>query len=159
MINLRVGRIHVFLLHTLGPGIQQSSAKGHHLPTHIQPWEDHAACIAVIESLLVFDAKACFLQKLCLITCLLRRLGQRILLRQGKTQTELLHGIIPDASTTEILLTDGDAVRIILQYLLEIGLRPFVHDKHRFAVALLLSLLVGQFLFLDLDIIFLRQPA
>ena len=159
MIDLRVGRVHVFLLHALGPSVQQSSAKRHHLPAHIQPREDHASRIAVIETLFVFDAKARLLQKLRLIACLLRRLGQRIFLRQGKTQTELLHDIIPDASTTEILLTDGDAVRIILQYLLEIGLRPFVHDKHRLAVALLLSFLVGQFLFLYLDIIFLRQPA
>ena len=51
MIDLRVGRVHVFLLHALGTRIQQPASKGYYLAAHIQPREDNAARIAVTEGI------------------------------------------------------------------------------------------------------------
>ncbi len=50
-------------------------------------------------------------------------------------------------------------VHIILQDVLEVFRRPFIHDEHRFAFALALLLLVGHLAFLNLDMVFLGQPA
>ena len=159
VVELRVGRVHVFLLHTLRTGIEQSSAKGHHPTTHVQPGEDHAPAIAVVESFLALDAKTRLLQELRLIARFLGRHGQCVALGQGITQVELLDDIVADASATEVLFADGNAVGVVLQHLLEVLQGPLVHCQHRLTVALMLFLLVGQFPLLDLDIILLRQPA
>ena len=112
-----------------------------------------------MESFLALDAKSCLLKVFRLIASLLCRQCQSITLLQRKTQAKLLDDIVADASATEILLTYSDAVGIVLQYLLEVFHRPLIDDKHRFAVALFLLLLVSQFLLLDLNIVFLCQPA
>ena len=47
MIDLRIRRVHVFLLHALRPGVQQSSSEGHHLSADVQPRKDHTTSIPV----------------------------------------------------------------------------------------------------------------
>ena len=158
MIDLRVGRVHVFLLHALRPGVQQASSESHHLTTDVQPREDYTTSVAVAQRVLAI-AQPCLNQKLRLVSCLLGCSGQGVTLRQGEAEVELRNDIVADATTTEILLTDGDAVGIVLQDILEVFHSPLVDDEHRLTVALLLLLLVGEFLLLYLDIVFLCQPA
>ena len=43
VINLTVGRVDIFLAHTLGTAIEHTSAESHHLATHTKPWEDGTA--------------------------------------------------------------------------------------------------------------------
>ena len=78
---------------------------------------------------------------------------------EGVAEVELLDDIVADAAAAEILLANGDAVGVVLQNVLEILHRPIIDDQHRLAVVLLLSLLVGQFLLLNLDVILPCQPA
>ena len=80
MIDLRVGRVHIFLIHTLRTGIEQTTAEGHHLAADVQPRENHATCIAVVDALLASDTETCLDKVLSLITRLLRRPGQCITL-------------------------------------------------------------------------------
>ena len=67
VVDFRVGRVHVFLLHTLGTRIQQSSTKGHHLSTYVEPGEDNTTRIAIVHTLLAFDTQARLNQELLLI--------------------------------------------------------------------------------------------
>ena len=167
MVDLRVGRVHVFLLHAFRTRVEQSATEGHHPAAHVQPGKDHTTGIAVAQAAVTFavalllsrHAESCLLQELRLIARLQGCLSQSVTLLQRIAQVELLYDVVADATTAEILLTDGDTVGIVLHHLLEIVHRPLIDDKHRLALALLLLLLVGQLLLLDLDIIFLRQPA
>ena len=43
VINLTVGRVDIFLAHTLGTAIEHTSTESHHLATHTKPWEDGTA--------------------------------------------------------------------------------------------------------------------
>ena len=56
MIDIRIGRIDILLLHAFRTGIQQSSAKGHHPAADIQPGEDDATSITVVETFLTLNA-------------------------------------------------------------------------------------------------------
>ena len=112
-----------------------------------------------MQALLTINTQSCFDQEFRLIPRLLRCLCQGVTLLQRITQVKLLDDIIADATATEILPADGDTIGIILHHVLEIVHRPVVDDEHRLTVALFLLLLLGEFLFLDLNIIFLRQPA
>ena len=47
MIDLRVGRVHVFLLNALRTGVEQSPSEGHHLAADVQPGEDDTTSVAV----------------------------------------------------------------------------------------------------------------
>ena len=169
MVDFRVRRVDVFLLHTLCTGIQQSSAESHHLTTDVQPGENHTTSITVRQGLsliprflrliILRDAQACLYQELRLITGFLGCQGQGITFRKRIAQRELLDDIVSDATATEVLPAYGNAVRVVLQHVLKIVLRPLIDNEHRLTVALFLTLLVSQFLLLNLDIVFLRQPA
>ena len=105
------------------------------------------------------DTEPSLHQVLRLVASLLCCQGQGVALGQGIAQVELRDDVVADSSAAEVLFADSDAVRVVPQHVLEILHRPLVDDKHRLAVALLLTLLVSQLLLLNLDIVFLRQPA
>ena len=67
MVDLRVGRVHIFLLHTLRPRVEQSATEGHYPTAHVQPGEDHAPRIAVMQSLFSLDTKTRLFQIFWLI--------------------------------------------------------------------------------------------
>ena len=159
MVYLRVRRVHIFLLHTLRPRIQQSSAKGHHPSAHVQPGEDDTSCIAVVHAPLIADAESGLHEILILIAFRPCRQCQCVALRQGITQRELLDDVITDSTAAKILLADGYTVGIFLQDTTEVVLCPFVHNQHRLAVALLLFLLRRQLLLFHLNAVLLCQPA
>ena len=167
MVDFRVGRVDIFLCYALGTAIKHTTTKGYHLATDIEPREDGTTCIAVVYSdlfplftfLFPLNTQARLHKELRLITLGLSRLCQRITLLRCITQLELLNDIIADATTAEILLANGDAVRIVLKYIVKPVLGPLVDDKHRLTLALGFTLLVSQFLLNNLDIVFLSQPA
>ena len=142
MIDFRIRRVHVFLLNTLCACIQQSSTKGNHLTAHVEPGEDHATSISVVDTLFALDAETCLYQELLLISSLLGSQIQSIALAQRETKIKLLDNIIANASTTEILTTNGHTIRIVIQHILKVVHGPLVDDEHRLAIALLLFLLV-----------------
>ena len=47
MIDIRIGRVDIFLRNALGAGIQQSSAKRRHLSADAKPRENHTTAITV----------------------------------------------------------------------------------------------------------------
>ena len=71
MIDLRVGRVHIFLLHPLRSRVEQSATEGHHPTAHVQPRKDHAPRIAVVQPLFALDAEPCLFQIFSLIAGLL----------------------------------------------------------------------------------------
>ena len=147
MVDFRIGRVDVLLLYTFGSRVEQTASEGHHPTTHVQPGEYHAPGISVVEALLALDAKTCLLQILRLKTSLLPGEGQGVALRYGIAQIKLLDDIVTDTTTTEILLADGDSVRVVLQQVVKVVHGPLVEDE------------LSQFLLLNLNIVFLRQPA
>ena len=159
VVDFRIGRVDVLLLYAFGSRVEQTASEGHHPTTHVQPGEYHAPGISVVEALLALDAKTCLLQILRLKTSLLPGEGQGVALRYGIAQIKLLDDIVTDTTTTEILLADGDSVRVVLQQVVKVVHGPLVEDEHRLTVALFFLLLVSQFLLLNLNIVFLRQPA
>ena len=159
MINLRIRRIDVFLLHALRGGIKLSATKGHHLAADVQPRENGTTGKTIVESFLIFSTKTRFHQKLLLVSLALCLVGQGVTLREGKAQLEFLNNVVTDATTAEILLADGLSVDIVLQNLMEILTRPLVHHKHRLTLTLLAFLVFVQFTLLNLNVVFLRQPT
>ena len=159
VIDFRVGRIDVFLLHTFGTRIKQSATKGHHLSTHIEPREDDTPRIAVVHAFFAFDAESCLQQELLLIASLLSGHSQGVTLAERETEIKLLYDIIAHTTTAKILATDGHTIGIVMKDIPEVVHGPLVDDKHRLAVTLLTLLLLSQFFFMYLDIIFLSQPA
>ena len=159
MVDLRIGRVDVFLLHALCTRVEQSASEGHHLPTDIQPREDHTTAISVVDTFLIFNTEACLYQELLLIAFGLGCLCHSIALGGRESQLKLLDDIIADATATEILLTDGLSVYVVIQDIMEVVPRPLVDDKHRLTLTLFALFFIGELTFLYLDIVFLRQPA
>ena len=89
----------------------------------------------------------------------LRLVGQRVALGECEAQLELLDDVVADAAAAEILFADSLSVDVVLQDVMEILTGPLVHDEHRLTLRLLAFLVVRQFALLNLDIVFLRQPA
>ena len=94
-----------------------------------------------------------------MIAFALRFIAHRITLRECKTQPELLYDVIANATTTEILLTNGNTIDIVFEDFVKVLTGPLVDHEHRLAVTLFALLVVRQFTFLYLDIVFLGQPA
>ena len=57
------------------------------------------------------------------------------------------------------MLANSHAVGVVVQHILEILHRVFVHDEHRLAFRLFTLLLVGELALLNLDVVFVGQPA
>ena len=169
VVDDTVGRVHVFLAHTLGTGIQHTSAESHHLPAHTQPREDgtprESVQILVLSALVArfllihLEAETGIHQVFRLISFLHRLVEERRALVQGESQLEFPDDVVSESSASEILHADGSSVHIILQDVLKVFRRPFIHDEHRFALAFPLLLLVGHLAFLNLDMVFVSQPS
>ena len=74
------------------------------------------------------NAESCFDEILRLVSSLLRSCSQRITFRYGITQVKLLDDIVADASASEILFADGDAIGVVLQYVMEVTHCPFIDN-------------------------------
>ena len=53
VVDFRIGRVDVLLLHTFGGCIELTTSKGHHLTADIQPGEHGTSCKTVINAMLV----------------------------------------------------------------------------------------------------------
>ena len=169
VVDDTVGRVHVFLAHTLGTGIQHTSAESHHLSAHTQPREDGApgesVQILVLSALVArfllvhLEAETGIHQVFRLISFLHRLVEERRALVQGESQLEFPDDVVSESSASEILHADGSTIHIILQDVLEVFRRPFIHDEHRFAFVFAQLLLVGHLAFLNLDMVFVSQPS
>ena len=160
VVYLRVGRVHVLLLHALRGSIQLAATEAHHLAAYAYPWEDDATGIAVDElAAVVLVADAHLLDVLLLVTLLQRRAGKGVAVVQVEAQLELLDDVVAYAALAKVLHADGHAVGVLVQRVLEVLHCIFVHDEHRFPLALLALLLVAQFALLNLDMVFVGQPA
>ena len=169
MVDFAVGRIDVFLVHALGPGVQHASSECHDLSTHARPREDGTTGESVqvlILSALVARLILVYLEtesgggEIFRVVSLLHSLVKESrALWQGESQLELPDDVVTESTAAEILHSDGPSVHVVLQNVLEILRSPIVHDIHGFAFALPLLLLVGHLAFLNLDVIFLGEPA
>ena len=160
VVYLRVGRVHVFLLHALGGLVELASAEGHHLAAHAYPGEYHASGKAVGKGWVPLDtvAQARLQQKLSLVALILCRSGQGIALWQAVAQSEAAHDVVAYAAAAEVLHTVGHAVGSVPQRVLEVSGSPFVHYIHRLALALGLLFFRGQLSLVYLDVILGSQP-
>ena len=77
----------------------------------------------------------------------------------GVTQTEFLDGGIVESALTEISQADVLTHLGLMQLFLKIITSPLVKHEHGFALGLLLFFLVGQFLLMDLDMVFTSKVA
>ena len=162
VINLTVGRVDIFLAHTLGTAIEHTSAESHHLATHTKPGEDGTAgeSVEILSRFIIRgDEHTRLDQILRIITLFHSRLAESSTTVERKAELEFSDDVISETAASEILHTDGTTVHIILKDILEILGSPLVDDEHRFPFALPLLFLVGQFAFLDFDMIFLGKPA
>ena len=78
VVDVRVGRVDIFLLHALCTAVEQSAAEGHHLTTHGEPREYDAAGIAVHQRAIVLApiTETGLQQELLLVAGLLSRRRQ-----------------------------------------------------------------------------------
>ncbi len=160
VVDVRVGRVHILHVHTLGARIEHTGGKPHHLAALSQPREYHPARIAVDElSAVVTVADARFEQEVGLITLGLRRGGQRLTVLQVVAQPELANDIIAEASAAQILHAIGLPLTPAVEQLLKIAGSPLVDDKHRLALALFPPLLVGHHPLPYLNMVFGGQPS
>ena len=162
MINLAIRRVDILLVHALGTAIQHTTTERHHLATHTEPREDGTTgeTVEVQSRLLVRGNQhtgRC--QILRIIPLLGSSISERRPLIKGEAQLEFLDDVITESTASEILHTDGTTIDIILKDILEVFRRPLIDDEHRLTLTLSLLFLGTQFTFLDLDVIFLRQPA
>ena len=162
MINLAIRRVDILLVHALGTAIQHTTTERHHLATHTEPREDGTTgeTVEVLSRLLVRGNQhtgRC--QILRIIPLLDSSISERRPLIKGEAQLEFLDDVITESTASEILHTDGTTIDIILKDILEVFRRPLIDDEHRLTLTLSLLFLGTQFTFLDLDVIFLRQPA
>ena len=159
MVDIGIGRIDIFLRHTLRARIEQTTAECRHLAAHTNPREDDATAKTVeILTIVALAAQARLQQKLFLETFTERLFCHCIALVQTESQTETLDDIVAETARTEILQTDGTAVFMLVQNPLEVFCRPFIHDEHRLALVLLPTLLVGHLALLYLYVILISQP-
>ena len=169
MIDFAIGRIDIFLVHTLGTTVEHTAAKSHHLSAHAEPWEDGAPREAVeilvlpglVASLVLvyLETQARIYQVFRIIPLLHRLVIERRALGKSETQLEFPDNVIAKATTAEILHADGPSVHVVVKNVLKIFRSPLVDDVHRLALILPLLLLVGQLTLLDLNVIFLGEPA
>ena len=160
MIDLRIGRVDIFLLHTLGACIQQSAAKSRHLAADTYPREDDTSRKAVHErSVVPLETQSSLHEELLLVASLQCCLRQCVALTQAEAQLELPDDVVTEAAAAEILHTDGQPVDILMQNALKVFARPFVDDEHRLTFAFRLPFLVGQFPLAYFYMVFVGQPA
>ena len=78
---------------------------------------------------------------------------------EAEAEAELLYDVVAHSALAEILHSDGAPVDVVVQDVLEIVGCPLVYDEHRLPVRLLFLLLLGEFLFLYLDVVAVGKPA
>ena len=161
MVDLRVGRVDIFLLHALRGGIELSSAESHHFSAHAYPGKDDTTGKTVYQLVVVFPAvaDARLGEELLLIAFLLGFARQGIAVGEVEAEAELTDDVVADASFAEILHADGHTVDMVVEDVLEVVGSPLVDDEHRLALALRLAFFVGELALLNFDVVFLRQPA
>ena len=79
--------------------------------------------------------------------------------RDVEAQLELPDDIVAEAPAAEILHADSHTVGMVVEQVLEVFCCPFVDDEHRLTLALLFFLLIGELSFVDLNVVFVSQPA
>ena len=160
MINLRVGRVDVFLHHSLCARVEQTSAKAHHLSADAYPGEDDASGIAVDKlATVVLIADACLEYEFLLVAIAQGGGGKRTAVLKVVAKLELLYYVVAEATASEILHSYSHAIGVVVQDVLEIACCPFVDNEHALALALLTLFVVGELTLLYLDMVFLGKPA
>ena len=169
VIDIAVGRVDILLVDSFRTAVEHTTSESHHLAAHAEPGEDGSSRESV--EILVFstlvgslvlvhlEAEARCHQVFGVIAFLDSLVVQGRPAVGSKSQPELADDVITESTAAEVLHTDGPSVHIVLQDVLEVLRCPFVDDEHRLPFALLLLLLTCQFPLLDLDVIFVGQPA
>ena len=158
--NLRFRRVDVFLADSFGPVVQYTSTESQNLAANVEPWENHSTPKTVADAAVFYlIAKSGLDQELFLVAFAEGFLGQSVFGGSAVTQLELLDNIVPNSALAEIGQTDGFSIYMVVKYILEIISGIFIDDEEAFADTLRFFLFVGQFAFLDFDVVFLGQPT
>ena len=156
VVNIRFGRVEVFAY--LHPRLQDASAKGDHLARYAVDREHDPAREEVVDAaVLPFAAEPRFEQIVDFIAPFLGLHGQGVALFGRISQPELADDVFVEAPLLEVGQTYRTAFVGLEQRLAEELLGEGIDDKHVFALASLLTLFVGQLLFMNLDVVFLGQ--
>ena len=86
-------------------------------------------------------------------------LREGITLIEREAQLKFADDIVPKAAAAKVLHTDGHAVDIFMENLLEILGGPLVDDEHRLPFVFAFLFFIGKFPFPHFDIVFPGQPA
>ena len=86
-------------------------------------------------------------------------MGEGLSVGQIVAQLKRPDDIVTEAARAEILHTYGNTVGIVVEQVLKVFPCPLVDDIHRFALALSLALAIGELSLVNLDVVFLGQPA
>ncbi len=155
-----VGRVDVLLVYALGARVEHTSAEGYHLAADTYPGEHGTAGEAVYEVAVVAGVAEARLQQKFLLVALAQCFARECLaVVEAEAQTELLYDVVAHAALAEVLHTDGAAVHVVLQYVVEVVGGPLVDDEHGLALGVLLLLLVGELALLYLYVVAVGQPA
>ena len=157
--EVAVGRVDVFLVDTLRARVEHTRREAHHLSIDTDPREGDAPGVAVDElAVLVLVADARLYQELLLVALLQGRWSEHEAVGQVVAQSELQDDVVAEAAASEILHADVVAVGRMVEKVLKVACRPLVDDEHRLPLALLLTLLIGQFALMDLYVVLVGQP-
>ena len=159
-IDGRFRGILVFDAYTFGGCVQHPSAESHDFAAQGVYGKDDPSAEPVIElAAVAFEAQAGREQVFFLVAFGFGRLCQCVPLCGAVAQLEFLDDVIPETARTEVGHADGAAVHCVAELVLEKTVGPFVDDEHALAFASCLFFFVGQFAFLDFDVVFLGQVA
>ena len=107
--------------------------------------------------ILLHDGQSHLLQILPLIALVLSQSGISVPFIQRIAQLELTDGILMEATVGELSHTDRLALLRLEEVMGEMLLCPLGHRHHALPFGALLDLLLGQFLLLDIDVVFLGE--
>lgn len=158
--HLGVGGVDIFLVDTFRTFVEDTCREAHDLTAHACPGEDDTAGETVDElAALRLVTEAGGGEKLSFVTFPFGCRSKKETVGEVVAEVELLDDVIAETAGAEILQADGLTVGMVVEQILEIFLCPLVDDEHRLALRLFLFLFIRQLALMDLDMVFLREPA
>lgn len=120
MEDVAVGRVDIFLLHTLCALVKHTGRETHHLTGRVHPRKDDPSGIAVDKlAPVILIAQPDLPDELTLIAFLLGLTGKGMTVSNIISQMELPDNVVPKATRAIVLHADGHTVSMMMEQVLK----------------------------------------